>query len=422
MNMRNGTEKTKHIHRIIIILLICALGIRLGAVFFLGGGIRFADAAYYDRIAQNICAGNGPIVNSTIYAHRMPGYPFFLAAIKYFVSDTGTYIHVVRILQAVVSALVIIPLYLAAGMLVSPGIALIAALLYCADPVQSVFTAFLLPESLFSDCFFMMIFFLLYAVKYRKTRWYLCALISAACGVYLKETMSLFILFFTMAVWCVPVLRRYRRPAVLLLITLVCVLLPWGVRNYLYFRAIVPLTTNSGYTLYDSFNPRANGGTDVTRFTVPPSFSQLNEVERDRAWKRLTYRAIAENPPRVFSLAIRKFAKFWALMPNAEAYRTPESIVIFLCYYGVLFFFFVTGVLLLVKRLFGGKEGQAGEYILLLPVVFLTFLHMIIIGSLKYRMPAEPFIIVIAALGIDYWRRAVQKSCRPGAFTLDSNA
>jgi len=37
---------------------------------------------------------------------------------------------------------------------------------------------------------------------------------------------------------------------------------------------------------------------------------------------------------------------------------------------------------------------------LLLPAIYFTLLHMLFVGSVRYRLPAMPMIVVLSAVGI----------------------
>jgi hypothetical protein len=38
--------------------------------------------------------------------------------------------------------------------------------------------------------------------------------------------------------------------------------------------------------------------------------------------------------------------------------------------------------------------------LLLLPAAYFTLIHMVFVGSVRYRLPAMPFIFILAAVGL----------------------
>src|SRR5207237_8470358 len=55
-------------------------------------------------------------------------------------------------------------------------------------------------------------------------------------------------------------------------------LLPWGYRNYRVLGRIVFTSTNSGFTLYDGFNPDASGASDQDFVRQMPQLKGMNEL------------------------------------------------------------------------------------------------------------------------------------------------
>ena len=82
--------------------------------------------------------------------------------------------------------------------------------------------------------------------------------------------------------------------------TLLAVLLPWWLRNWLLFDAFVPLTTASGFM--------ANSGLVNLRAAFPPGLFALPEPERSRIMGDLARSILAENP----AGAAREYARSMA--------------------------------------------------------------------------------------------------------------
>ena len=97
-----------------------------------------------------------------------------------------------------------------------------------------------------------------------------------------------------------------------------------------------------------------------------------------------------QHPLEVLKLAAVKFARIWNIWPNEPAFSRPVVRVAVA----------VTYLPLLVLGLIGayGAIVRGWPYVLcFLPAVYLTALHMVFIGSIRYREPAMMGLIVLAA-------------------------
>jgi hypothetical protein len=122
------------------------------------------------------------------------------------------------------------------------------------------------------------------------------------------------------------------------------------------------------------------------------AFSDIADpLTRDQAMQRAALDYIRENPGLFVEMAGQKFLRLWRPWPYAQAYANPLLII------GVAASF----VPILALGI-GGLAWGAGRYgRLYLPLVLLilytTAVHMITIGSVRYRFPMEPMLVVFAA-------------------------
>jgi hypothetical protein len=71
--------------------------------------------------------------------------------------------------------------------------------------------------------------------------------------------------------------------------------------------------------------------------------------------------------------------------------------------------------LLVLAGLFGRGAPRSAKVFLLLPAIYFTAVHMLSVGSLRYRIPVEPPMAVLAAAALSWvavrsplaWRRAI---------------
>jgi hypothetical protein len=92
-------------------------------------------------------------------------------------------------------------------------------------------------------------------------------------------------------------------------------------------------------------------------------------------------------------------------MPLNDQFATPLYIAIALLYS-------IPFDLLALYGLWLGNVRRPVKIFLLLPALYLTLVHALTIGSLRYRVPAEPALAVLAAC---VWKKAdspVSAACR----------
>jgi len=118
----------------------------------------------------------------------------------------------------------------------------------------------------------------------------------------------------------------------------------------------------------------------------------MTEVEWDRHWTREAWRLAWEDPVRVARLAWVKLRRTWSLVPNEPASRTPAKMAISAAW--------MVGVLALAGT--GAWRLRKGRFILLLvlPAIYFTLLHMVYVGSVRYRVPAMPAIYVLSGCAV----------------------
>jgi 4-amino-4-deoxy-L-arabinose transferase-like glycosyltransferase len=167
---------------------------------------------------------------------------------------------------------------------------------------------------------------------------------------------------------------------------------PWWIHNYHTYGTFVRLHFGANLTLYGSNNAQnpSGGVSDATH-----DFSQFEKIPdaiaRDRAYRDAAVKYITEDPIRFIKLAGLKFTRFWRPWPFAEDYRTPLYVL------GSILSFVPVLIFAIVYLIFFAR----GHFVMIFPLLFfvgyLTAVHMIIVGSIRYRLPLEPFLIVFAA-------------------------
>lgn len=175
----------------------------------------------------------------------------------------------------------------------------------------------------------------------------------------------------------------------------VLVVAPWTIRNAHALGGFVPVTTKMGADLYEATFPGATGGTvewwkhPAAREVVERTRG-MGERERDRALRAEAWRMMREDPLRILGLAAAKFWRVWTPVPSAEGFRNAGLVALSLMTYGPVLALAFLGLLRL-------RRGSIVAALLLSAPAYYTLLHLVFIGSVRYRLPVEPVLVLLAA-------------------------
>lgn len=169
---------------------------------------------------------------------------------------------------------------------------------------------------------------------------------------------------------------------------------PWWLRNYRVNGRFVATTLQTGASLYDGLREDADGSSDM-RFVdafraSEPLGSPTYEYDVDEKMKRAAVDWARAHPGRVLRLALVKFGRMWNPRPNEPSFSQPAVATIVVLSYLPLLLAAPVGIVLTWRR---GME----TWLLWLPALYLTGLHVVFVASLRYRIPATPLLAVFAA-------------------------
>lgn len=171
-------------------------------------------------------------------------------------------------------------------------------------------------------------------------------------------------------------------------------LLPWAWRNMNEAGGWIWLTTNDGFTAYDSFNPEADGSSNQAKFRARLAETPMPEVARSQYLSNEAKTYAVQHPGRVVTLAFAKLGRFWSPIPLSADFGRRWLYVMVCGLYAVpLFVFAAIGV-------WRGGLGRRATLILLLPAVYFSAVHSLAVGSLRYRVPCDVPLAVLAAAGV----------------------
>lgn len=398
LNIKNSKKGAAWI---VLCVMILALLPRL-YVALASREVIASDAIYYNDRAVSILEGKGFSVQGKPTTFKEPFYSFFLAAIYYLFGQSYM---VVRIVQAVLGALSCVIIFLIARRLFDNAAAVISALIASFYPVLIKSAELLFTENLYAFLLILTIFFLL---KYIQDGGYQNLALSAfALGIAsLTRSVAILMPFFIIAVISKIFVSQGRGTkkivisAVVLMVFFILPIIPWAVRNWKVNHRFIPVSTTLGIGLYTSYVPKEGKLYGFTAADDVVAKSELlgSEAAQSDFLTEEALKYIKNNPMRVLKLEVLKTAYFWSVFDWEVIGNGVYNFM-----YAFIAPFFVLGI-------FANSRRFDELMPLYLPIVYSFIISLVFYGSPRYRLPIEPYIIIIAAAGlVDFMRRFDKK-------------
>lgn len=357
------------------IVLILAASLRLLAAVALPDQ-HFPDAYAYRSVAAGLRSLQG---FSDPYI--MPLYPLVLAVTG---AGWGQ-----KLFDVAVSTLTVLTIHRLTLILFKDRLAaLLAALAAAVYPYFIFYAVVGLTETLF-------IGLVVAAFLAWYTGRFAIAAVSIILSILTRPTIDflppLLIVYFALLIHRLTLAATARR--LLAYVLIYCAMLaPWWLHNFEAYGAFVRLNLGSGLALYSGNNPNnQSGGVSDAAMDMTPFQTISDPLARDRAMRDAALSYIAEDPPRFLELAGLKFLRFWRPWPFAQSYAGPLYVVASL----------ISFVPILALALAQIATSSRATLLRIGPIIlfagYLTGIHMIVVGSVRYRLPIEPFLIVLAA-------------------------
>jgi 4-amino-4-deoxy-L-arabinose transferase-like glycosyltransferase len=366
---------------------------------------RLPDQYEYLSLARSLLAGEGlrffdARFSDDVYAYRTPGYPIFLVA-------CGGSVRVARVVQAFLDTSTVLAGYLLARRWLPHGVGFLAGAIIAFNPFLIYFSALILSETLFTA---MMAWGMVLLVWRANFLW--GGALLAVSVLVRPGAVGLPIVLGVGAVFVMHHRGELRSSglripvATTMLALVVAALAPWAMRNHERLGQWIWLTTNGGITRYDGFNQEATGASDQSFLGRPEMrrLKSMTEVERDEYLSGLANRWIAETwrtqPSRLVRLTLAKIGRTWSPIPLSAEFGSRSLYKIAAMAYTIPF------DLLILIGAWSGRIPRRAAIFLLMPAVYFTIVHTLSVGSLRYRVPVEPALAVLAAAGWAFVRGA----------------
>ena len=417
-NMFSGTRNKFWIILLLALLVRVAAAIAIdqhvtssGRSFLIEG-----DANGYWELGQHIAAGEDYAIHQPPrYVLRTPGFPLLLAAsIRVF----GDSIFAATLVMAAVGTGCCWLTWCLARRLYNETTALWALLLVAVSPLQIGSNVQILSETWFS--FGLLVCLLALARLLRQEPTASCARIALVNGILTGLTTLIrpgWLLWTGLSSLLVILFGQMKYTRKVLCAVLICAgcfiaLLPWAWRNHNVTGHWVFTSLWSGPSLYDGLHEGATGASDMAFVDDEKVFATMSEFDANANYKQRAIDFARSNPRRAIQLAFLKAGRYLSPFLNAAGFSFAPFSILCASWYFCFSLLILAG--LIIPR---GNISSAG----LLAGPFLQFLlvHMVFVGSIRYRLPVEFPLSILAANGFvmlrQRWKQQSHSSRDPQA-------
>lgn len=413
----NSMNEKQSANRWLISIIILAVLLRVGASLYMGDEVVNLPGIYdqisYDRLAQNLLAGNGFSFDVDWWPATHAGEPtahwsYLMTGYLYFVYQViGPHPLVARLIQAVLAGILMPWLTFRLGRyLRDRTVGLIAAGISAVYIYFFYYAAALMTETFF---FLAVLGMLNAALDFQeKPSWRIAAWLGLAlgCGVLLRQLLLLFVPI--LLVWLVWAARRrfqWRYLSVVLGIPFLMIL-PFTVRNFRVFDQFVLLNTNAGFAFFWANHP-VHGTSfipademDDYHSLIPVELRSLDEASLDKELLRLGIKFVLDDPVRYIKLSISRIPNYFWFWPSPRSGLLSN--ISRVGSFGLFLPFIIYGLFISICEGFKGKFKEVvgtPSFLFTLFIFSYSSIHILTWTMVRYRLPVDTVLVLFAALG-----------------------
>jgi 4-amino-4-deoxy-L-arabinose transferase-like glycosyltransferase len=370
----------------------------------------YPDGRRYMQVARNLAEGMGPVDSSSVRAGTDPLYPIVLAPAARAGGGDRAMARWGRVVNLLAGCAAIFLTAQVGGLLFGESVGLFAAAIFAMEPIQIFFCGLVLTESLYTFFLLGAVYCLVRMKMELGWRW------AAACGVILglatlTRSSHLFLnllLIPMLAAWTSGDWRRRASSVAVATLAMIVTLSPNVVRNYKLFDKLILTRSGSGASMMEGLGPWADGAPGMDRIRYPEFAKSADEFERDAACRNEALEWARDNPARAMSLAWTKLRRTWSPTINAPGYDRP-------LYAAVGWLTTMPVFVLIVIGAWRVRRDWRVWSLLVAPAAYYTLVHMVFVGSVRYRIPAMPMLFVLAgAAAVTLYERSRARTARQG--------
>lgn len=422
--VRGARARRLGVARAVTAVALLALLVRVVVVLATPHFVPQTDAADYDREAVSLVE-HGVFPNSLLApsggptAFRPPTFPILLAGV-YEISGTGSQSarwRAGRLAEAVLGALTAALVCLIALRLFGTASALVAGAIAAVYPPLVLIGSSLMSESLFIPLLLAAVLSALVGRESPHTyRWALLAGLLVGLAALTRSVGIAIALPVVLLLWN----RRPRwswpsaAPPLAMLATVLVTLVPWTIRNLVVMHSFVPVSTENGFALAGTYNAVARARRDYPALWAPPviqlaavakAHPRYNEAQVSSSLTSVGLHFIEAHPGYLAVVAFWSAIRMLDLQgPGLERYAsTFEAYPPWLATVSVYAFWFVAALALAGAAT---RMARRPPLALWLAPGVLFVVTILFSGGTRYRAPEDPFVVMLAALGLlATWRR-----------------
>lgn len=342
-----------------------------------------------------------------------PVYPYALAGVyRHFGSHGSVSPKIIFGLQALLSALTVIPMIGIARWTVGRATGLLAAWIWAVFPWFSKWSVTWVWETSLSALLLcLIIWYALYLAAQTRTIKHWVGF-GALAGFAILASASLGSVIFVCLLFCCSKLpwKNGFKPLLSGVICLI-VLSPWAIRNYTAFHQIILTRSNFWAEFYQGNYHRSDGL--GTRFFHPTgsfkeyaAYKQLGEVGYDESRKAVALQFVRANPKEFAAITLNRISYFWM----GSTMDTQRGLIAWYwmpAMYRILAVLLLPAILILIWRKVYAWQVMLGV-LLLYPIPY-----CLAVADVRYRHPIEPLMLLLAAyLVVATWTHLNRRSTK----------
>jgi len=407
---QNVAQKTKLSNRkLIFAIFLFSFLIRIFYVVSLKPRNISPDGHSWNLIACNIANGND-------YggSWRAPIYSYFLAGIYFLCGDhppeglSKKGIFFARILQAIISSFTVVLIFFIGAKIFNETSGLISAFLMSFYPYLIFYAGDILAETIYTFFIALSIYFLLNFLEKDCLKNRALSGISLGLTFLVKGSFLLFYVF--VFLWILIKKKNFFKTmkiSISIFLFTGLTILPWAVRNSLFYKSFMIMPPGGGLVLWQSNNPLAiklettgSIDTEKDRWDTPFEYwpherekeiKKLGILEAEKQFKREALAFILINPKDFLRHMKLRFFHFWLLWPRIGSRRNK---LIAKCTSAWILPLGWLGIILSLKKYW--RE----TILLIFLIATFNFTHMIFFCNIRYRVPIDPYLIIFAGYTI----------------------
>lgn len=361
------------------------------------------DETHYESEAQSIAETGTLVARGTWRAFGMPGAGMIYAVPYMLTSDREGFYHAARVINAFVHIMTAVGAASIAWSIFKKKLtALIVLYSMIIYPSLLAYQVSIMTETLFT-------FFLVWGFAFlfawdgapENERYFYAAAATFVLSLYVKATITS-VMPFLMLSRALFVKRSWRERArafVLSCVIFAVMLTPWWVRNYAVFGEFVPFTTSASANLYLGVNPvnrhvGIDWSTDVDLDEVNEIRALGDELAISRAYSEKSREYIMADKAEFLRRMPLKFIRFWNFQSN---YKGDKYSLAFVLYNVMLALSWGVACPLALVSFWLNRARWRVFLPIFTIIAYFTLIHVVVIASLRYRLPIEPLFIVAGA-------------------------